>query len=231
MTAPIEQRLADINERIRKAAGRSGRNPEQVRLVAVTKTVSADRIVPAIAAGIRILGENYIQEAMDKIDTLSAHPASWHFIGHLQSNKARFAVRYFDLIHSVDTEKLAAELDKQAAKLDKVQRILIQVNIGDEETKSGVSAARTLELVRAVSRFKHLAVEGLMTMPPFFDAPEQARPFFRALCEIRNRIAGEEIPGVSLRELSMGMTGDFETAIEEGATLVRIGTALFGERQ
>ncbi len=230
MTDTIDQRIAAIGERIRKAAGRAGRAPEQVQLVAVTKTVAADRIVPAIEAGISHLGENYIQEAMNKIDALSGRPVSWHFIGHLQSNKARFAVRYFDLIHSVDGEKLARELNRQAAKINKVQRILLQVNISDEATKSGVSADKTLELVRTVSRFENLAIEGLMTMPPFFDAPERVRPFFRALHGIRERIASAGIPGVSIKELSMGMTGDFETAVEEGATMVRIGTALFGER-
>ena len=227
----MKERLERIKLRIAAAAQDCGRNAADVRLVAVSKTMDARRVAEAIDAGAEILGENYIQEARDKFNALYDRPAQWHFIGHLQSNKAKYAVRMFDLIHSVDSLKLAGVLDKEARKRDKVQDILIQVNISREETKSGIDATEAIELVRQVGQLKHICVKGLMTMPPFFDDPERARPFFRELARLRDRIAAAGIPGVQLTELSMGMTGDFEAAIAEGATLVRIGTAIFGARQ
>jgi len=223
-------RLQAIRSRIEKAARAYGRNPESVRLVAVIKSVPIHRVREAIEAGVTILGENYVQEARAKISDLSDYPISWHFIGRLQPNKAKYAVRLFDLIHSVDTLKLASELNKQAVKIKKIQDILVQVNIGEEATKSGVSIRDTQQLLENLSDFDHLAVKGLMTMPPFFNDPEKVRPFFAALRELRNRL-GQRLPHVTLNELSMGMTGDFEVAIAEGATLVRIGTAIFGERK
>jgi pyridoxal phosphate enzyme (YggS family) len=213
------------------AAERSGRPADSVRLVAVTKTVAASRIAAAIDAGVDAIGENYIQEAREKAAELGNRRVAWHFIGHLQSNKAKTAVRLFDVIHSVDRFKLAAELNKQAAKADKRQQILVQVNTGSEGTKSGADAGETLALVQRISRLDHLKACGLMTLPPFFDAPEKVRPYFRMLRELRDQIRGEAIAGVGMETLSMGMTGDFEAAIEEGATLVRIGTAIFGERR
>jgi pyridoxal phosphate enzyme (YggS family) len=156
---------------------------------------------------------------------------AWHFIGHLQSNKAKYAVRMFDLIHSVDSYKLSKTLDKEAAKNGKVQDILIQVNISQEETKSGIDAAEAIELLTRIGTLKNIRVKGLMTMPPFFDQPDKARPYFRQLARLRDRIVEARIAGVKMEELSMGMTGDFEVAIAEGATLVRIGTAIFGARQ
>ena len=227
----MKERLDRINKRIADAAIGCGRIPETVRLVAVSKTVDADRVAEAIDAGAAILGENYIQEARDKFNTLYGRPVQWHFIGHLQSNKAKYAVRMFDLIHSVESLKLAKALDKEARKNDKVQDILIQVNISREETKSGVAETGAVELIVQISGLENVRVKGLMTMPPFFDAPEQARPFFRQLARLRDRIVERNIPRVSMQELSMGMTGDFEVAIQEGATLVRIGTAIFGARQ
>jgi PLP dependent protein len=155
---------------------------------------------------------------------------AWHFIGHLQSNKAKYAVRLFDLIHTVDSFKLARELDKEAKKRAKVQEILIQVNLSGEASKSGVEAAETAQLARQISALDNLRLRGLMTMPPFFDEPERARPFFRRLAQLGEQIAGGGTPGLAMPELSMGMTGDFEVAIQEGATLVRIGSALFGAR-
>jgi pyridoxal phosphate enzyme (YggS family) len=184
----------------------------------------------AVAAGVSIVGENYIQEARDKIGALSDAPVSWHFIGHLQRNKAKYAVRLFDLIHSVDSLKLAGELDRQAGKTSKIQKILIQVNIGEDPAKFGTTAQDTLDLIRAISRFEHLSIQGLMTMPPFFDDPVRVRPCFEALARLRDDIRAAGIPRVFMEELSMGMTGDFETAIACGATLVRIGTAIFGSR-
>jgi PLP dependent protein len=227
----MKTQINTIRDRIRSAALAAGRRPESVRLVAVSKTVPAERVREAVAAGLPLLGENYIQEAREKIEALADLAVSWHFIGHLQSNKAKYAVRLFDMIHSVDSLKLARELDKQAAKNGKVQDILIQINTGKEASKSGVYAEEALNLVRQAGRLEHLHVKGLMTLPPYFNAPEKVRPYFRALRELRDRIRDEALPGVSMDELSMGMTGDFEAAIQEGATLVRIGTAIFGERR
>lgn len=187
-------------------------------------------IKKAIEAGVTLLGENYIQETREKVDALSAYDVSWHFIGHLQSNKAKYAVRMFDLIHTVDSLKLASEIDKQAHKIDKIQDILIQVNIGMQDTKSGIHEKEALNLARDISSLKNISVKGLMTMPPFFDLPENARPFFIALRKLRDSIANASIPNISMDELSMGMSGDYTVAIEEGATLVRIGTAIFGKR-
>ncbi|NNL42738.1 MAG: YggS family pyridoxal phosphate-dependent enzyme [Desulfobacterales bacterium] len=217
-------------DRINQATVASGRDPESVRLVAVSKTIPAETVKQAIVAGAKILGENYIQEAKSKFDDLISYPVSWHFIGHLQTNKAKYAVRIFDLIHSVDSVKLALELNKQAGKIGKIQHILIQVNIAGESSKSGISTQDTLNLIQDISVLKNLAIKGLMTMPPFFNEPEKVRPFFKELRNLRETIRRERIDNVDMDELSMGMTGDFEAAIEEGATLVRIGTAIFGER-
>ncbi|MGD9412656.1 MAG: YggS family pyridoxal phosphate-dependent enzyme [Desulfobacterales bacterium] len=223
--------MEQVKERIRQAAESCNRDADSIRLVAVSKTIAADTVREAIEAGVTILGENYVQEARDKFNALVQYPVSWHFIGHLQSNKAKYGVRLFDLIHSVDSLKLARELDKQAAKVDKVQHILVQVNISGEDTKSGISADEAPGLIAEISQLKNIAVKGLMTMPPYFYQPEKVRPFFAALRELRDRIKAQSLPHVSMDELSMGMTGDFEVAIKEGATLVRIGTAIFGERQ
>ena len=197
----------------------------------VSKTIAPDVVREAIEAGVTILGENYVQEARDKFKALVQYPVSWHFIGHLQSNKAKYAVRLFDLIHSVDSLKLARELDKQAAKVDKIQQILVQVNISGEDTKSGIPPDEGPRLIAEIGRLQNIAVKGLMTMPPYFYQPEKVQPFFAGLRKLRDRIKAQAPPNVSLDELSMGMTGDFEVAIKEGATLVRIGTAIFGERQ
>ena len=230
MPENIQSRLERVKERIEAAALSAGRDPKTVKLVAVSKTVPVDRIRAAIKAGATDLGENYVQEGREKIEALKGERILWHFIGHLQSNKAKYAVKLFDLIHSIDSPKLAKELHKRARALGKVQQILIQVNISGEETKSGIDTERALELVREVSLFENLAIRGLMTMPPFFNAPDKVRPYFRALKDLQDIIRKGAIPNVEMTELSMGMTGDFEAAIQEGATLVRIGTAIFGER-
>jgi len=226
----FRQRIKTLKDRIKKAAIACGRDPETITLVTVSKTISIDTVKEAIDAGVTVFGENYIQEARDKVNALSSHPVSWHFIGHLQTNKAKYAVRLFDLIQTVDSLKLAHELNKQAIKINKIQPILVQVNIGLESTKSGVVAKDTLSLIKDISRLANLSVKGLMTMPPFFDDAEKARPYFAALCDLRDHIDRESMPNISMDELSMGMTGDFEVAIEEGATIVRIGTAIFGKR-
>lgn len=218
-----------VRARIADAASRAGRNPEDIKLVVVSKTVEVDKIKQAIKAGATILGENYIQEARNKIKEIG-QGARWDFIGHLQSNKAKPAVDLFEMIHSVDRLSLAQEINRVAEKKRKRMRILIQVNISGEETKSGIDSQRVSPLVREIASMSNLSLEGLMTMPPYFDDPENARPYFTALRELRDTILEKNIEGINLKELSMGMSGDFEVAIEEGSTLVRIGTAVFGER-
>ncbi len=228
--ASIKSRLERIRGRIEKSATSCGRDPEDVKLVAVSKTIPAESIQEAIEAGADIFGENYIQEAREKIAVFPSHDVSWHFIGHLQSNKAKYAVKLFDLIHSVDSLKLARELNKQAEKIGKIQQVLIQVNISMETTKSGVAGKDAISLVRDISQLEYLSVQGLMTMPPYYNEPEKTRPYFSELKDLSVSIANMKISNIFMNELSMGMTGDFEAAIEEGATLVRVGTAIFGER-
>lgn len=227
----IATQLQSVQARIRQASIACGRPPEAVRLVAVSKTVAAARIKEAIQAGAGILGENYIQEAQGKFNDLYNEQVEWHFIGHLQSKKSKYAVRMFDLIHSVDSLKLATTLNKEAAKLGKVQEILIQVNLSGETTKSGISVEAVVPLLEAVGGLSNIHIRGLMTMPPFFDDPDRARPFFEELAALRDRLGPSPTANADLVELSMGMTGDFEVAIAAGATLVRVGTAIFGERQ
>ena len=228
----MKERLDKIVKRIEAATMACGRDPETIKLVAVSKIKPAETVAEAHSAGQLLFGENYIQEAMDKIPALSGlKDITWHFIGHLQSKKSKYAVGLFDLIHSVDSLKLAREINKQAEKIGKVQNILIQVNISQEDTKSGITEEETEQLIRDVALLENVSVKGLMTMPPYYNDPEMAKPYFAALKGLSEKIRGLEIPNVSMDELSMGMTGDFEAAIQEGATLVRIGTAIFGERQ
>ena len=226
----VAENIRDIRETIAAAAGRAGRLPSAVRLMAVTKTVDDSRIGEAIGAGVEILGENYVQEAKRKIEALGKS-CQWHFIGRLQTNKAKYAVQLFDMIHSVDRMELAVEIDRRARLAGRVMPVLIEISLAGEETKSGVPLAAAPELVRAAAGLENLAIQGLMTMPPFFADPEEARPYFRTLRELRDRIAAEAIPRVELRELSMGMTGDYAVAVEEGATIVRVGRGIFGERR
>jgi pyridoxal phosphate enzyme (YggS family) len=223
----IAQNLEKVRGRIAAAARKVGRDPAQVKLVAVSKTVDLARITEARDAGQEIFGENYLQEARGKIEALGPG-AAWHFIGHLQTNKAKAAVGLFRLIHSVDRLHLAQALEKAAAGQQKVQEILLQVNLAGEASKSGAPPEAAPALLQEISRLPHLKVVGLMTMPPWFTDPEAVRPYFRALRELRERLLQLRI--CPLPELSMGMSGDFETAIEEGATLVRVGTAIFGQR-
>lgn len=225
----IGDNLKRVREQIAHAASRAGRDPQDVQLVAVSKTVDTARIRQAIEAGATILGENYVQEARDKIKELG-QTARWDFIGHLQRNKVKYAVDLFEMIHSVDRLSIAQEINRVAEKKGGKVRILVQVNISGEETKSGIDPKKVSPLVSAIASMSNLSLEGLMTMPPYFDDPEEARPYFTALRELRDTILGESIEGINLKELSMGMSGDFEVAIEEGSTMVRIGTAIFGER-
>lgn len=223
----IKESLLRVNERIGKAAQRSGRDPSEVKLVAVSKTVEVARIREAIEAGVSILGENYVQEAQKKIEEIG-QSITWHFIGHLQSNKAKYAVRLFDMIHSLDSIELAEELNRRAQREGKSIKVMIEVNLSGETTKFGTEEERAFDIARKVINLKALSLMGLMTMPPYFDDPEQGRPYYIRLRELKGKMIQEGIP---LRDLSMGMSNDYEVAIEEGATYVRVGTAIFGERK
>ncbi|NTV48876.1 MAG: YggS family pyridoxal phosphate-dependent enzyme [Geobacteraceae bacterium] len=225
----ISANLATINERIRAAAEKSGRDPSSVRLVAVSKTRPAKDIIAAFQAGQTVFGENYIQELVPKLAEVPGS-VQWHFIGHLQSNKVKYIAGQVEVIHSVDRISLAQEIDRQWGKLGKVCDVLIQVNISGEVTKSGTTEAGAIQLVRECALLPNIKVKGLMTMPPFFDDPDAARPYFAELRRLSEAITTQQIAGVDMAELSMGMSGDFEAAIQEGATLVRVGTAIFGER-
>jgi len=226
----IRSKIQLVRSRIAEAAARSGRQPSEIRLMAVTKTVEENRIRQALESGIDLCGENYIQESRIKIESIG-HPPQWHMIGHLQTNKAKYAVRLFDMVESVDRLELAVELDRRARTSGRVLPVLIEVNSGGELTKSGIALEETLALIRKIALLENLAIQGLMTMPPWFDNPEDARTYFAALRTLRDRIAAEQIDRVSMAELSMGMTDDYEVAIEEGATIVRIGRGIFGERK
>jgi len=225
----IADNLASVRERIEAAARRAGREPHTVRLVAVCKTVGTERVREAVEAGAQILGENYIQEAQRKIEALRVG-IPWHFIGHLQKNKTKYAIRLFDLIHSVDSFALTEELNRAAQKQGKIQEVLLQADLSGEETKFGASEWEIIQMAEKISGLKNISVKGLMTLPPFSDDPEESRPYFQKLRSLRDQLARMKIPGVSPEELSMGMSGDFEVAIEEGATLIRIGAAIFGPR-
>jgi hypothetical protein len=223
----IKENVLRVRERIERAAQKAARDPREIKLVAVSKTVEVARVKEAIEAGVSILGENYVQEAQRKIEALGK-PVSWHFIGHLLSNKAKYAVRLFDVIHSIDSIPLAEELNRKVEEPDRVIRVMIEVNLSGEATKFGTDEERVLTLAKRIQHLKRLSLEGLMTMPPYFDSPEMGRPYYRALRELKERMMKE---GVPMKELSMGMSNDFEIAIEEGATYVRVGTAIFGPRQ
>lgn len=226
----IAGRIHAVRGRIESACLRSGRAASEVTLVGVTKTVPAEIVAEAIAAGLRVLGENRVQEASGKIERLKGLGAEWHFIGHLQSNKARKAVELFDAIHSVDSLRLAERLSGIAAESGKPLPVFLEVNLGGEESKSGVGEPGVLQLCEAIGRLPHLAFRGLMTVPPFLEDPEEIRPFFRKLRQLRDRAVSAGIVDSAFRELSMGMSHDFEVAIEEGSTFVRVGSAIFGPR-
>jgi hypothetical protein len=212
-----------------EAARRAGRDPDEVELVAVTKTVPVACIREAVEVGVTALGENRVQEASDKIALLSSLPIRWHLIGHLQTNKSRPAAELFELIHSLDSVKLAAALDRHGAALQKQVRVLVEVNLGGESSKTGIPEQDLMPLLQDCRQFTHLSIEGLMAIPPYRKNPDDVRPFFRRLRQLRDR-AAKACPDYPLRHLSMGMSHDYEIAIEEGATLVRVGTAIFEER-
>ena len=224
----LAERAAEVREALAIAAKQAGRSPEDVTLVAVSKLHPASDIRALAETGQAEFGENYVQEALSKQEELAGLDVNWHFIGGLQTNKAKYVAGKFALVHSVDSSKLARALHNKAVSLDTVQDILIQVNIAGETQKSGVETERLPELAEEVLGMKGLRLAGLMTMPPFFDDPERARPVFARLRELHDRL--ETRLGMKLPHLSMGMTGDFVPAVQEGATLVRIGTRIFGAR-
>jgi len=226
----IAAALAGVHRRMRAAAERAGRDPASIRLVAVSKTFPPALVREAADAGQRDFGENRVQEGLDKITALAALGLDWHLIGHLQSNKARKAAEAFRWIHSVDRLDLVTRLDRAAADAGTRPRILVQVDLAGEATKHGATEAVAGDLVAAAAAARTLELCGLMLLPPFPDDPEDSRPWFRRLRELRDELVANGIPAASLAELSMGMSHDFAIAIEEGATIVRVGTAIFGRR-
>lgn len=241
MAMGITEALRKVQAQIVQAAVRSGRNPGDIKLVVVTKTVGISGILEAIQSGALILGENRVQEAKKKIESYESGvtppnpPLSkggpgeveWHLIGNLQKNKARPAVELFSLIHSVDSVALAEEINRHSENAGKKQRVLVQVKLSDEEAKHGIAENNLMKLLAKITNMEHLKLDGLMTMPPFFENPDKTRPYFRRLRQLADKAIEA---GFSVNELSMGMSNDFEVAIEEGATFVRVGTAIFGER-
>lgn len=230
----IAQNISAVRERMAQAARCAGRNPDEIALMAVSKTFPPERIREAYAAGQRLFGENRVQEFAGKAGALRDLPGiEWHLIGHLQTNKAAAASELFDAVDSVDSLRLARKLDAAAAHLSKKLAVLIEINVGGEAAKSGVApdSGELDEILLAAVELGHIEIRGLMTIPPFTDDPEGARPYFRRLRSLRDEIAARRLPRVSVDALSMGMSHDFEVAVEEGSTCVRLGTAIFGERK
>jgi PLP dependent protein len=227
----IASNLADVRVRLQKAAQGAGRRPEDVRLLAVSKTFSLDHVRAAAEAGQADFGENRVQEALQKIRATAEHQIRWHLVGHLQSNKARKAASAFHCVHSIDGPDLMQQIDQAAAEAGTSPELLVQVDLAGESTKFGAPEATVPAVFEAAGSLRAARLVGLMLLPPFADDPEDARPWFRRLRELRDRLAGRGVPSGQLRELSMGMSHDFHVAIEEGATIVRVGTAIFGERR
>ena len=228
--ADVAANYREIVERITQAAISRGRDPRDVKILAAAKAQDIKSIEAAISTGVLLIGENYVQEASLKRKSLPGS-VEWHMIGHLQRNKAKAAVEIFDVIESLDNAELARELDKEGRKRNAPVRALVEINIGGEESKSGIAKAKVAELLRTIGQLDHLSIEGLMTVPPFRENCEETRPYFRELRQLREELHSLKLPNVDLRELSMGMTHDYLIAVEEGATIVRIGTGLFGPRR
>ncbi len=229
-TDAIGRHVRDVLDRIGRAARRAGRRPEAVRLLAATKTVSVGRIRLAVDAGVRTLGENRLQEALPKLKALQGRDVRWHFIGTLQRRKVKAVVGAFEMIQSVDSLELAVEIDRRAAEAGIRQDVLLEINVGREPTKAGFSLDGAAEAVTGLEALPNLAVKGLMAIPPLGPDADASRPYFRTLRELARALSSPGLRRVRMEELSMGMSGDFEVAVEEGATMVRIGTAIFGER-
>jgi PLP dependent protein len=226
----IAENLKNLRKRIEQTCLKCGRRLEDVQLIAVSKTFPAAAIQEAVGAGHVDFGENYVQELQEKRQALAHHSLRWHFIGHLQSNKVKYIAEHIYLIHSVDDVSLGKEISKRAERCKRIQDILVEVHTTDEATKYGVSPEKTVELIKELSRFSNLRISGLMTMGPFSDDPYDSRNSFRQLAELKKEVESVGIENVHMQHLSMGMTHDFEVAIEEGSTIVRIGTAIFGRR-
>jgi pyridoxal phosphate enzyme (YggS family) len=223
----IKKNLEIINEKIKNAALKVNRNPEEIKLVAVTKTTTIEQIKKAISAGIKIIGENKVQEAKEKYQILSAD-IEWHLVGHLQTNKVKYAIEIFDLIHSVDSIKLAKEIDKRSLQFGMITNVLVEVNVSGEETKYGIKPEEVKLFLKEISEYSRIRVRGLMTIAPMAEDTEEVRPYFRKLRELFKEIKIKSIKNIKMDYLSMGMTEDFEVAIEEGANMVRIGRGIFG---
>ena len=229
-SAALRARLADVRDRIARAAGRARRDPGSIRLVAISKTFDAEYVLAAAETGQLDFGENKVQEGLQKMDRTAALPLRWHLVGHLQSNKARKAASRFDTIHSVDTVELAGKLDQAAAAAGRTIELLAQVDLAGEPTKHGARQEELLAIFDAARAFRAASLKGLMLLPPAVENPEHARYYFRALSSVREHLVTRGVDRSMLTELSMGMSHDFEVAVEEGATLVRVGTAIFGSR-
>jgi len=226
----ISANIESVRGRIAAACRRAGRRPEDITLVAVSKTFPAERIREVVRAGVSDIGENYVQEVLPKREALAGEPIRWHFIGHLQSNKAKSIAAWVTMVHALDSQALAQELDTRAARANRTIDALVEVNTTGEQSKFGISPDQVLPFVRSLEGFPHIRICGLMTIGPFLPDPEGSRPMFRRLRELRETLARHSQQNLDPVHLSMGMTGDFEVAVEEGATLLRIGTALFGSR-
>lgn len=223
----IKNNLETINKKIKKAALKVNRNFREIKLVAVTKTATIEQIKEAISTGVKIIGENKVQEAKEKYQILTAD-IEWHLVGHLQTNKVKYAIEIFDFIHSVDSIRLAKEIDKRSLQFGKITNVLVEVNISGEETKYGIKPERVEPFLKEISEFSRIRVRGLMTIAPIVEDKEEVRPYFRKLRELSKEIKSKNIKNVKMDHLSMGMTDDFEVAIEEGANMVRIGRGIFG---
>ena len=226
----ISENFRQVKRRIIDAAKRVGRDPSDIRLLAVTKEQSDVIVAEGIQAGMTLFGENKVQEAMDKIEAIGRTGLEWHFIGRLQKNKVKFVFDFFDLIHSVDSLSLAEAIHKKAQKIGFCMPILLQINISGEESKLGMDPLDLPKEIERVAKLEGVKIKGLMTIPPYTSDPENSRPYYARLRELRNTCSKLAVPGMELDELSMGMSNDYEVAIEEGATLVRVGTGLFGPR-
>lgn len=226
---PIAENIQDIQARIAAACRRSGRDPATVRLIAVTKTIDVEQINIAVEAGMRVLGENRVQEVLHKYESVRPE-VSWHLIGHLQTNKVRQIIDRVDLIHSLDSLHLAHELQKRACHRGRPVEVLVEVNVGQEASKFGLSPEDVPEFLKSLQEMNFIHIRGLMTVAPFLDNPEDVRMVFRRLKTLFEDMKHLELPNVRMEHLSMGMTHDFEVAIEEGATMIRVGTGIFGAR-
>lgn len=227
MASTVSDNLANVMERIAKAARKVGREPDEIKLIVVTKSREIKKVKEALACGARIFGENYVQEAEEKIKKVRDGSIKWHFIGHLQKNKVKIAVDMFDVIETVDTIELAQELNKRAKE---PLEVFIEVNLAKEKTKTGCFLDGVIKLAKAISELPMLRLTGLMSIPPAHPEPEASRPYFMTLRRLAERVNKEQLPNVFIRNLSMGMSNDYEIAVEEGATYVRVGTAIFGPR-